>query len=247
MLLDVSLLNELRIRAGLSRRALRNRLGMSAGKWRAVVTGRNHESLTVGFLFELAAALGTHPAALIAGGRDGILEVTDDAAKLEAALLAAGKFVHADALCLALDWELPRFIQASKSLRARVDGTGAVLVTARTGLALQPRVEVLSQDEQHAVQRAALPAGGMRTTSAKLLRQLAAGQGGDDLEWGAPDRQALGELLSLGYLVTDGENFRLSDAVRASFAPYLMPTRVVPSLPSRSRSRQVPLAKKPST
>jgi transcriptional regulator with XRE-family HTH domain len=143
--LDVELIRSLRLAAGLSRRALADRLGASQTVIRGLKEGADHGSHPLDFLVQLAAALGTTPRALLlheAGGD----EASADDIKLEAALMNVGKEVRREAIARAFGWKLDRVTAAADRLGRRLTATGLMLQVHPGGrYAIRPRADVLKR------------------------------------------------------------------------------------------------------
>jgi transcriptional regulator with XRE-family HTH domain len=237
VLLDVGFVNELRLRAGLSRRQLRRVVGFDDNRWRMLARGRGHDALTIGALVRLGDALGVHPGALLEGGRQVHADAAGDDIKLEAALLSLDGMTRIETVSAALGWDMTRGLRAAASLRRRLAGTGSVFVSTNTGIALRAREEVLTDTERSALARGTLPAGGMTITAARLLRRVTAGElEHHEFEWGAQDRVSLRELVTLGYLVCDADGYRLADRVERGCRPYARPTQRITSTRRQKRN-----------
>jgi len=213
-MLDVKLIERLRLRGGYSRREFRRLSGMKGVAYGRFLLGANHRRLTLGDLDRMAKALGVSPSGMFPRTSEASVEAQPDDVKLEAALAEAGKLLTREQLARSLNWDLVRLRRAKSSLSRRLAGSGQCLAANTLGLALRPAPEALTDDERKAVSRFAVPLKGLRLPVAQLLRRIIDGSiDARKIEGGHGLRVTLERLIKLGYVVYDGGEPRLSSEV----------------------------------
>lgn len=157
--MNVNLITERRIAAGLTIRQLAHQLGIEAADLRRLEDGfvRDPECtwLSVATLSRICTGLDLDLSDLLAGDRPAPSEGAADDIKLEAVLVDHGGVLTRDDLALALGWPLTRLERALLALERRLRPTGQRL--RRVGwnsYTLRPSLNALSDTQRRELHRA---------------------------------------------------------------------------------------------
>ena len=205
LLINVETFSRLRVREGLSRKALGQSAGVSETVIHGIERGRNHASVTLDMLRHLADALGTTVSELTRTSYSKVAPAPDDAA-LEAALAALNRPIRAHDVALALGWSLQQTRVAAAALGERLTGTGQSLIhTEWDQLRLTP-ADVLTDEQRLRLVQSSPKARGLTRRTAAVLAALLNGEVNASWQQRASrnDRHALGALVNMGILDISG-------------------------------------------
>jgi transcriptional regulator with XRE-family HTH domain len=201
-ILSTRRIRHLQLQAGLSERALARATAMTSMSITALEEGRNHDELSLRHLARIAAALGTHPAALFEPPE--APEPQPDDILLEAALATTASYVKRDQIARGLGWTLDRVTAALRTLQLRLGHTGQRIASQHGKIKLVAATGVLSDTQERDIEAAHMHERGLTLALAQVLRQAVDGR--IDPRWqraaNANQLLAQGSLLKLGFAET---------------------------------------------
>ncbi len=208
--MNVNLITERRIAAGLTIRQLADQLGIEAADLRRLEDVRVPDPectwLSVATLSRICTGLDLDLSDLLAGDRPAPSEAADDI-KLEAVLVEHGGILTRDDLALALGWPLTRLERALLALERRLRPTGQRL--RRVGwnsYTLRPSLNALSDTQRRELHRAHSGRASLNPKVAFIL--LGVINAGGRESWlhrlPAADRNGVGLLIRQGLIERTG-------------------------------------------
>lgn len=175
-LLDAKALVARRNEAGLSRRQLAVRVGVSHSTIRLLERDENHDVLTLGLVGRICDVLGVQLGAVLADSQGGGGGGPDERL-LEAALAEhRGGLVHRSDLEHSFGWDRRRFTEAAERLDKRLIDSGQVLHRSGWGkYALRARADAMSKQQRETMLRlTGVDRKGLTLSQAGLLRDIRA-------------------------------------------------------------------------
>ncbi len=239
-LLEARRIRSLRLRAGLSRRAIAPQLALSQTAVRSIEQGRNHDDLTLRHVRKLAQALGVESHELLApppSRRTG----TEDSAVIIAALQHAARPLRREQLCEALKWPLSRVVAALDSAQRQLRGTGLNLIQTGHGQCrLDAAPDALDDTAVHRLSAPPDPPTPLKGDALRLLKRLIE-RPPEHFERSLSDRDraALPQLLANQILTLDGDgDYKVSDKIDLFAACKRERTKTGASMASRPDARE---------
>jgi transcriptional regulator with XRE-family HTH domain len=201
VLLNNETFGNLRLREGLSRRALAKSAGVSETVISGIERRENHRNISLGTVKALADALGSTISELARLPYSSVSATPDDAA-LEAALASLNRPVRMHEVALALGWELERTRAAAASLTERLNGTGQTLIHTSWDQLRLAASDSLTHEQRLRLSQSSGKTRGLTPRTARVLRAFLEGEVDD--AWlrhaGRNDRAALSALVNAGIL-----------------------------------------------
>jgi transcriptional regulator with XRE-family HTH domain len=197
-LLDGARLAELRLRAGLSQRALGRAAGVSGGVIRRLEGGGSERQLSLQRLALIAERLGVDAADLLIRRR-ALSPPEPDDVRVEALLALSGRHLYTEEIATTLGWDMLRARRALTALRRRLIG-GVALRRTAAGWKLAAAESALSTAERTRLEQVALTRRGLTVRQLRLLDSILAGHVNRPWEQRASnaDRVDLALLLRAG-------------------------------------------------
>jgi len=235
-LLDIDKIVELRVRRGLSARALARQMGVSSATVHRLEQGDWHSDLSLRTLYRLADALNIDIRVLLSDRTGSPLHGDDDAV-LEAALASAAAPVERERIARTLGWSLARLDEAVGSLRARLHSRG-VSLSGAGALSLVAKEHLLTDRQRATLAQTATAKRGIDLRTMQLLRAVALGTIESEWERRAsnPQRIALARLANLGLARRTADGMRLTATARFSLGLEELAAHAVPKSP-RARGK----------
>lgn len=172
---DPTKLVELRLRSGLSQRALAAAAGTGAGVIARLEAGGSDRQLTLHRLRAISESLGGEVVDLLSTNDDRPPEPAADDVKLEALLAHSGRHLRTDELATVLAWDLLRTGRALRALRRRLNA-GVTLRRTAAGWRLAAHESILSDLERQRLADAEIVRRGLTVRQYRLLDRLRRGE-----------------------------------------------------------------------
>jgi transcriptional regulator with XRE-family HTH domain len=202
--LDSAFVRTRRLELDCSREQIADAIGTSVRMVVSLERDENHAQITLGTLARLAEILGTEVHPLLLNAQASSQPPLADDARLEAALLSAGRLVRGTSLGRALGLTENQTRDAATRLRERLLGTGSALAAADASgkWAIVPRQGVLNDVELDALRRLSDARYELGRHPLFVLRMIIDGKH-EALRHDRNTRIALGYLARNGYIRYD--------------------------------------------
>lgn len=203
MILDPLVIESLSLQARMSKRALGRAVNSTSTLISAILDGRNHADLTIGFVSGLADALGVHPSVLFVQEVEPSGHVKeDDVRRLGAALVSSRVGIFKEDLAEALGWKLDRVAAAGVALDGQLAAVGLSLQRNSNGWKIQPSRTAQTWQDEMRLEQVRHKRRGLHLREMEILRAaFDAPLGGDwERRLTNADRVAFGGLLKSGLL-----------------------------------------------
>jgi transcriptional regulator with XRE-family HTH domain len=201
--LDHDFIRRRRLALGISERSLADTLRVGHTTLRKVERGDSHPEQSLAFLLRLAEALATTKERLV-GGPGPVEELSSDASKILAVLLASRRGVEHSELQRILDLRRPRVQAAIEDLKAWLLHTPIYLHrSGASGYILRARDGALTLEEERRLKRVWRRRSEVKLTEALMLRRAVDGNLTGSRTYtlnGGAKRAAIGALLEHGLL-----------------------------------------------
>jgi DNA-binding Xre family transcriptional regulator len=213
--MNVKLIEERRVAAGLTISELAQRVGLPVEALSCLHESGERERITLGTLLALCHVLHLEPTELLDPYASDATDVAD-ARKVHAAIAESPSGLTAEEIATALGWTLPHVRAALAAAAAELRSTGLRLRRGQFDrLTVGPDLSALTADERSRCRQAHPTAQGHHRAMVKALYCIAAGYGRTEFFVRCPERDGnLVELLvGLGLTVENGRCLDLSDDV----------------------------------
>jgi transcriptional regulator with XRE-family HTH domain len=208
-----------RFELNLSQRDVALEVGIHPVTMSRLEQGRNDETLTLGTIQRLAAALGLSISTLFwpPEANEQPEDPTQDECRLEALLWDARTAVSADDIAVAFGWTLRRVHTALSALEGRLAGRGTAIFSSGRRHRLTARSDMLTSQERERLERARSVRYGLMLHEALILQQVRRGAPALELaHLSGKERVAMGSLLKAGLIHVSGGRIELTEDAKFS-------------------------------
>lgn len=208
-----------RLELNLSQRDVAFAVGIHPVTMSRLEQGRSDETLALGTIDRLAAALGLSTTTLFRqpDTNHAPNDPTNDAPRLEALMCDCGTALSADEIAVSFGWTIPRAQAALSALKGSLAGRGVTIFSSGRRHRLVARSDMLTSPERERLERARSVRYGLMLHEALLLQQVRRGIPPlEPARLSGKQRVAMGSLMKAGLIKAYGERIELTEDARFS-------------------------------